>query len=505
MRMFPGPVALSLATLASLPQGVHAPRYERQSLRAGILHVGVGNFHRAHQAAYLDDRFNAGADVDWAIVGAGVRETDRAMRRDLVAQDLLTTVVAQEATHARVRVTGAMIDFIEPGGDSEALLATLTDPAIRIVSLTITEGGYCIDPATQRFDAAHPEIVADAADIAHPRGAFGLIVAGLKRRRAAGVAPCTVMSCDNLPGNGDVARDAVTGLARLVDPGLARWIEDRVAFPNSMVDRITPATTAREIAHLETTYGIRDARPVFCEDYRQWVLEDRFSAGRPRLEEAGVQFVADVAPFELMKIRILNGGHAALAYPAALLDIAFVHEAMDEPLVRGFVAKLLDDEIVPTVPPVPSTDLRQYRTSVLRRFANPRIGDTVRRLCHDGSNRQPKFILPTVADRLREGRGVDGLALAGALWCRYCFGTSDSGVAIAPNDPSWPQLTARAHEARRDPRAWLSMRDIFGDLGDDPRYVTAFSRALGTLWRDGTRATLTRYLDEKAPKQDTRS
>ena len=487
-------VTLSLAALGTLAGRVAVPRYDRATLRAGIVHIGVGNFHRAHQAVYLDDRFNAGADLDWAIVGAGVREADHAMRRDLAAQDFLTTVVAQEATQASARVTGAMIDFIEPG-DSATVLATLADPAIRIVSLTVTEGGYRIDPATQRFDAVHPEIVADAAHIESPRGAFGLIVAALMRRRAAGIAPYTVMSCDNLPGNGDVTRNAVTGLAGLVDPGLARWIEDCVAFPNSMVDRITPATTPRECAHVETAYGIRDSRPVFCEDYRQWVLEDRFSAGRPALEEAGVQFVADVAPFELMKIRILNGGHAALAYPAALLDIEFVHEAMDERLVRGFLTKLLDDEIVPEVPPVPGTDLRDYAASVLRRFANPCIGDTVRRLCFDGSNRQPKFILPTVADRLGKGRTVDGLALASALWCRYCYGSTDSGAAIAPNDPVWAWLASRAHEARRDPRAWLAMRDIFGHLGDDPRYVAAFSDALDTLWRDGTRATLARYVD----------
>ena len=484
--------ALSRSALGALTGRVDVPRYDRAALRAGILHIGVGNFHRAHQAVYLDDRFNAGSDLDWAIVGAGVRESDLAMRRDLAAQDFLTTVVAQEASHASARVTGAMIDFIEPG-DGAAVLATLADPAIRIVSLTITEGGYCIDPATQRFDAAHPEIVADAAGIASPRGAFGLIVAGLMRRRAAGIAPFTVMSCDNLPGNGHVAHDAVTGLAGLVDPGLARWIDDCVAFPNSMVDRITPATTSRERLQLEAAYGIRDARPVFCEGYRQWVLEDRFPAGRPALEEVGVHFVTDVTPFELMKVRILNGGHAAIAYPAALLDIHFVHEAMDEPLVRGFLSKLLADEIVPEVPPVPGTDLRDYQASVLRRFGNPRIGDTVRRLCFDGSNRQPKFILPTVADRLRKGRTVDGLALAGALWCRYCWGSTDSGAAIEPNDPGWARLASHAREARNNPRAWLAMRDIFGDLGDDPRYAAAFSHALDALWRDGTRATLARY------------
>jgi mannitol 2-dehydrogenase len=487
------PLKLSRANLDRLATRIDVPRYDPALLRPGIVHVGVGNFHRAHQAVYLDDRFAMGADHDWALVGAGVRDADRAMRRDLAAQDFLTTVVAEEMSHANARVTAAMVDFVAPG-DAQAALAWLADPAIRIVSLTITEGGYCIDPATQRFDPTHPEIAADAAGIAHPRGAFGLIVAGLARRRAAGVAPFTVTSCDNVPSNGHVTRDAVAGLARLVDPGLARWIEDRVAFPGGMVDRITPATTPEQRARLEAEYDVDDARPVFCEDYRQWVLEDRFPAGRPALEEVGVQFVADVAPFELMKIRILNGGHAAIAYPAALLDIAFVHDAMRDPLVHGFVAKLLDDEIVPQVPAVPGIDLREYRATVLRRFANPAIADTIRRLCFDGSNRQPKFILPTVADRLREGRAVEGLALAGALWCRYCFGSSDSGAAIAPNDPNWARLTERARAARSEPRAWLAMREIFGDLCDDARYAGAFARALRRLWRDGTRATIARHL-----------
>jgi mannitol 2-dehydrogenase len=491
------PLALSSATLGALPRGVGVPRYARALLRPGIVHIGVGNFHRAHQAVYLDDRFDAGADLDWAIVGAGVRDADRAMRRDLAAQDFLTTVVARETDHEAARVIGAMVDFIEPG-DATAVIETLADSAIRIVSLTITEGGYCIDPASQRFDAGHADIVADAGAIERPIGAFGLIVAGLIRRRNDGVAPYTVLSCDNVPGNGRVARDAVTGLARLVDTGLARWIEDRVAFPSSMVDRITPVTTAHDREALEAAYGIRDARPVFCEEYRQWVIEDRFPAGRPALEEAGVQFVADVAPFEHMKIRILNGAHAALAYPAALLGIRFVHEALEDPLVRGFVTKLLDDEIVPEVPPVPGTNRHDYRSTVLRRFANPRIGDTVRRVCFDGSNRQPKFVLPTAAERVRSGRSVDGLALASALWCRYCHGTTDAGIAIEPNDPEWPKLVSRAHEARRDPRAWLAMRDIFGELGDDDRYVAAFARALGALWQDGTRATLARYIGAAA-------
>ncbi len=487
-------VRLSRATLGQLGPSVGIPGYRRDELSPGIVHIGVGNFHRAHQAAYLDELFERGLDRDWAIVGTGVRESDAEMGRDLAAQDFLTTVVTQEAERSQARVTGAMIDFVAPG-DSAAVLERLVDPRTRIVSLTVTEGGYYIDPATQAFDPGHPDILADAADrLASPKTAFGLIAAGLLRRRAAGLPPFTVMSCDNLPGNGHVAADAVAGLVDLIDPTEARRIRESVAFPNGMVDRITPATSERELQTLRDDFGIEDSRPVFCEDFRQWVLEDHFPAGRPRLEEVGVQFVADVAPFELMKIRILNGGHAAIAYPAGLLDIHFVHEAMQDDQIARFLSALLNDEIIPVVPPVPDTDLADYKRTIERRFANPKIGDTIRRLCLDGSNRQPKFILPTLRDALQSGRSIDGLALVSALWCRYCHGETESGQAIAPNDPNWSRLTTQARQARQMPEAWLAMQDVYGDLGTNQRFRDSFTLALQRLWRSGTRASLDHYL-----------
>lgn len=486
-------VKLSLKTLAALPAGVARPRYERDRLSPGILHFGVGNFHRSHQAVYLDDLFNAGIGHDWALVGAGVFEGERAGRDKLMEQDWLTTVVEQDEDHIGARVTGAMVDFIVPG-DTAAIVGRLADPAIRIVSLTITEGGYFIDPASGHFDPTHPGIVADAANIASPKTVFGLMLAGLMRRRAAGIVPFTVMSCDNIPHNGRVTADGVIGLARLVDEELADWVAQTVAFPNSMVDRITPATTDRERAMLADDFGVEDNWPVFCEPFRQWVLEDRFTAGRPPLEQAGVQFVSDVAPYELMKIRILNGGHAAIAYPAGLMDIHFVHEAMQEKLVRDFLAKVEHEEIIPTVPPVPDTSLEDYYQLIEKRFSNPKIGDTVRRLCLDGSNRQPKFIIPTIADRLKAGKGIAGLALESALWCRYCFGTTDSGVAIEPNDPNWNRMQATAKAARSDPGAWLAMEDIYGEVGRSPVFSAAFAAALRDLWANGARETLRRYL-----------
>jgi mannitol 2-dehydrogenase len=472
---------------------VALPAYDRARLTPGIVHIGLGNFHRAHQAVYLDDLFALGQGHDWAILGAGVRAGDARMREALLAQDCLSTVIELDPSGHRARRVGAMTGFVEVQPDNAALIAAMADPAIRIVSLTVTEGGYFVDPATGRFDPTAPEIAADAAAPDRPVTAFGAILAALRRRRAAGLPPFAVMSCDNLPGNGHVTRDAVTGLARLSDPALADWVAGGVAFPDGMVDRITPATGPREIA-LARSFGLDDPVPVTCEPFRQWVLEDHFPAGRPALEAVGVTFTRDVQAYEAMKIRILNGGHAIIAYPAGLLGIELVHEAMAHPLIAGFLDRVERDEIIPFVPPVPGTDLPEYLATVRGRFANPEIADTVRRLCLDGSNRQPKFILPSLRDNLAAGRLPTGLILSSALWCRYCAGTTDAGAAIAPNDPNWDRLTAVARSARSGPARWLAMDDIYGATGRDPALVAAFSAALTALWERGTEAVLRDHL-----------
>ncbi|CDN49400.1 mannitol dehydrogenase family protein [Neorhizobium galegae] len=491
-------VKLSLASLSDAAATAAVPAYDPKSLTAGILHFGVGNFHRAHQAIYLDDLFNTGKAHDWAIVGAGVMPSDGAMRDKLKAQDFLTTVVEQDNNRTAARVTAPMIDIIAPG-DVATVIETLADPKIRIVSMTITEGGYFID-ASGRFSPAHPAIAEDGRNPQNPKTVFGLILAGLKERKARGIAPFTIMSCDNIPGNGEVTENAVIGLAKLSDPDFARWIHENVAFPSSMVDRITPATGSREIDILKNDFGIDDNWPVFCEEFKQWVMEDKFPAGRPRLEEVGVQFVPDVAPYELMKLRILNGGHAAIAYPAALLDIHFVHEAMEHKLIRGFLEKLEKDEIIPVIPPVPNTNLIDYYKLIERRFSNPKIGDTIPRLAQDGSNRQPKFILPSTADRLAKGQDIIGLSLVSALWCRYFAGTSDSGKEIVFNDASADRLNAAALKAKDNPDAFLALGDIFGDVAKSELFRTRFAHSLKTLWEQGTAKTLELYLGGKLVK-----
>lgn len=485
---------LSTAALARLPPGVAGPAYDRAGLRPGIVHVGLGNFHRAHQAVYLDDLMAQGLARDWAVLGAGVRPADAAMRTALLAQDCLSTVIELDPDRPpAARVIGAMTGFVEVAPDNRPLIAAMTDPAIRIVSLTVTEGGYFIDPATGRFDPAHPEIAADAAAPDRPGTVFGAILAALAARRAAGTPPFTVMCCDNLPGNGGVTQAAVTGLAALRDPGFAGWIAAEVAFPDAMVDRITPATGERERA-MAAALGLDDPVPVTCEPFRQWVLEDRFPAGRPPFEAAGVTFTADVHAYERMKIRILNGGHAVIAYAGALLGHDFAHEAMADARVAAFLDRVERTEILPHVAPVPDSTPAAYLALITGRFANPAVRDTIRRLCLDGSNRQPKFILSSVRDGLAAGTPVEGLALVSALWCRYCAGRFEDGREIAPNDPDWAMLTARAEAARADPAAWLGMRAIYGELSGAPRFADAFGTALARIWGEGTAAALAAYL-----------
>lgn len=482
---------LSLATLSALRNGIGRPAYARDDLTPGIVHIGVGNFHRAHMASYLDELFGMGLAHDWAIIGAGVTEYDAAMRTRLAGQDWLSTVVERDAGIENARVIGSMVDFIAPE-DRSRLIDTMAAPQTRIVSLTITEGGYFLD-ASGHFDATNPVIRRDAANPAEPTTAFGLIIAALARRRAAGATPFTVLCCDNVPHNGDVTRGVVAGLARLSDPALADWIEAHVAFPNAMVDRIAPAVNDAVRAYVATRFGIKDAAPMPCEPFRQWVIEDRFSAGRPPLERVGVTFVDDVTPFELMKLRMLNGGHAAIAYPAGLLGITYVHDAMRHPAIAAWLDALERREIIPRVPPVPNTRLDDYLALISGRFANPTIGDTIRRLCLDGSGRQPKFIIPTIRDALVADGPIEGLALESALWCRYCLGRTESGAAIEPNDPSWPRLTATAEAAQKDPAAWLAMDDIYGDTGRHPRFQTAFGEALTAIRDKGVEVVLREY------------
>ncbi|SNT76083.1 mannitol dehydrogenase family protein [Paracoccus seriniphilus] len=484
---------LSNATLDAVPKDVLRPTYDRSRITPGIVHIGLGNFHRAHQSWYLHRLMQQGEAMDWGIIGAGVRPGDDAQRQRLAAQDYLTTLIELDPKGRSAEIVGAMIGFVPVQEDNAALIARMADPAIRIVSLTVTEGGYYIDPVTKAFNADHPDMRHDAAHPDHPRTAFGAMISALGKRRDAGLGPFTGQSCDNLQGNGAILRQTLVSLARMSDPQLADWIEKNCTFPNSMVDCIVPATGPKEL-ELVRTFGIEDAAPVTHENYRQWVIEDKFCAGRPDWDKVGATFTDDVYSFEAMKIRILNGGHQLIADAGEILSVEFISGCMNHPLIGAYFRKTVTTEIAPHVADVPGTTAQAYAGLISQRFSNPEIVDTVRRVAFDGSSRQTGFILPSLRDALAKGAAMQGLALSQAIWARMCEGTREDGTTIQPNDPIWAQLNKAAQAARSNPQVWLNQRDLYGELADNIPFQRAFVRWLKLIWSDGLEATLRSYL-----------
>lgn len=479
-------------TLRDLPRTVRVPSYDRSRLTPGIVHIGLGNFHRAHQAWYLHRLFEMGLNHDWAIIGAGVRAYDEAQRLKLKAQDYLTTLIELDPSGKSAEVVGSMIDYVPITEGNAALIERMAAPDIRIVALTVTEGGYYIDPATKGFDASHPDIRHDAENPQAPRTAFGAIVAALKLRRDRGTGPFTGLCCDNLQGNGHILRQTLVSLARLSDPSLAGWIEANCTFPNSMVDCIVPATGPKELA-LVKEFGVDDAVPVTHENFRQWVIEDDFCAGRPDWDRAGATFSDHVHDFEVMKIRILNGGHQVISDVGEVLGVETISGCMEHPSIRALFRKVEREEIMPHVKPVPGFTPQAYVDLIEKRFSNPAIVDTTRRVAFDGSSRHPGFIVPSIRDGLKAGTPVEGLALVSAAWARYCTGIRENGTAVEPNDPFWVELQQRAVVAKDNPRLWLEARTLYGDLANEPRFAQAFSRWLILIHEKGMEAALAAY------------
>ena len=488
---------LSNQSLKRLPKAISQPHYDRSALTPGIVHIGLGNFHRAHQSWYLHRLLEMGLNHDWAIIGAGVRPFDTEQREKLLSQDCLSTLIELDPSGKSVEVVGSMIDYVPIVEGNGPLIEQMADPAIRIVALTVTEGGYYIDPVTKAFNSAHPDIQHDAINPSAPCTAFGSIIAALKQRCEQNSGPFTVQSCDNLQGNGDILRQTILSLANMSDVTLAQWIDTHCTFPNSMVDCIVPATGVREL-ELAKQFGVDDQVPVTHENFRQWVLEDTFCAGRPQWEKVGATFSDNVHGFETQKIRILNAGHQIIVNVAEILHIKTISEAMAHKKIHAFFRKVQAEEIVQHIAQVPGMSPQQYVDLIERRFANPEIVDTVRRVAFDGSSRHPGFILPTVHDGLANGVSIDGLAFVEAAWARMCEGTREDGSLIESNDPFWDDLVNTAKQAKIEPRVWLEMRNTYGNLVDQPRFYNAFSKWLMMIWELGVEAALASYCDNRA-------
>ncbi len=477
---------------AALPRlTVDHPTYDRSSATVGIVHFGLGNFHRSHQAWYLDRLMEMGSGLDWGICGVGVLPQDQHMRDVMRRQDDLFTVLVRHSDGSvEPRVVGSVLEYLFAPDDPEAVCERLADPGTRVVSLTVTEGGYLKNPSTGAFDAGHPDVRHDVAAPDVPRTAFAYVIEGLRRRRAAGTPPFTVLSCDNLQGNGAVARQTVAGMAELLDPGLAEWIREVVRFPGCMVDRITPATTDTDRVALERGFGVQDEWPVPAEPFTQWVVEEDFSLGRPPLERVGVQFVDDVEPYELMKLRLLNASHQALAYFGALTGHTLVDEAIRDPGVRAFVACYMAQEAAPTLGDLPGVDVEAYMATLVERFENPAVRDTLVRLATDGGNRMATFTLPAVRDNLADGRSVRLGALMCVAWAEFWARVGRGQITgdDVPMDVHGPTLAAAALDPR--PGAFVDVSDLFGGLGHDDRFRAEFESARQEVSDRGLRAVL---------------
>ncbi|MCQ4297408.1 mannitol dehydrogenase family protein [Pseudomonas stutzeri] len=484
---------LKRQNLPQLPAHIARPAYALDQIKAGIAHIGVGGFHRAHQAAYTDALMNMGEGLEWGICGIGTRADELAMRDALSSQNYLYTLVElDDRPDTEVRVIGSIREMLLVSEDgSEAVVARLADPAIRIVSLTVTEGGYCMDDGTGEFNPTLPHIQHDVKNPRTPISVFGLLCAALAKRRGNGLPAFTVMSCDNLPHNGDVTRKATLAFANLVDSDLANWIAQNVTFPNAMVDRITPMTSAAHRKDLRQKHGIDDAWPVVCEPFVQWVLEDKFVAGRPAWEHVGVQFTDDVSPYEEMKIKLLNGSHLALTYLGFLRGYRFVHETMADPLFVEYIRQYMDEDVTPQLAPVPGIDLTQYKQTLIERFSNCAIADQLERVCSDGSSKFPKFSVPTINRLIVDNAELDRAALVVAAWALYLRGVDENGDNYRIPDPRAAFCQSLVEEDEGLAERLLGREEIFGtQIARSPAFREAFERNLLRLTTLGVSGTL---------------
>lgn len=475
--------------LSALPPEVERPRYDRAGLATGIVHLGVGAFHRAHQAVYTEDAIGV-EPGPWGIAGVSLRSPET--RDALAPQGGLYALAVRDAGGERTRVVGSVTELLVAPEDPEAVLGRMARPSVRIVSLTVTEKGYCHDPGTGALNEAHPDVLHDLREPRRPRTAPGFLVEALDRRRRAGLAPFAALSCDNLPGNGETLARILRRFAELRDPVLGRWIEDSVPCPSTMVDRIVPATTDEDRAGVARALGLEDAWPVATEPFSQWVIEDRFPGGRPAWERVGAELVADVLPYEAMKLRLLNGSHSSLAYLGYLAGHATVSDAISDPPFARFVRGLMDEEVTPTLRVPPGADIGRYKAALLERFANPALRHRTWQIAMDGSQKLPQRLLGTIRDRLAAGAPIGRLALGVAAWMRYVTGRDERGGAIDVRDPLAPRLAAIAAEAGGDANAlsrrYLSVREVFGDdLPRSPAFADAVAAALGRLLTQGAR------------------
>ncbi|QDV62320.1 mannitol dehydrogenase family protein [Crateriforma conspicua] len=478
---------LNEANLKHLPSSIRRPTYDRSSVHTGIVHIGVGGFFRSHLAAYTDELLHQEDTASWGICGVGIRDDDARMAAAMSPQDGLYSLIVKHPNGlVESSVIGSMIEFVLGSNDPSTVIVKMASPETKIVSLTITEGGYNLSPATGDFDFDHPDVVHDLEHPDQPKSVFGYLTAALKMRRDAGSAPVTILSCDNIQHNGDLTRRMLLRFAQRQSPELATWISDQVTFPNSMVDRITPMTSEADIEYFRVQSGLLDRWPVTCEPFRQWVIEHRFANGRPAWEQVGAQFVADVAPYETMKLRLLNAGHSVLGILGAMHGFDTINECIADDRFAAYLRSFFDQEATPTLDPVPGIDLVAYKDSLIERFGNPSIRDSVSRICLQSSSKLPVFLIPTIIDNLDKGRSIRLATLVIAAWCLYCDRQVDrNGNPLAITDDMKEPLHQAAMKTADDKRAFIRYRPVFGDLAQNEDFATTYETLVDDVYRSG--------------------
>jgi len=470
---------------AHIAKQVPCPSYNRQKLKTGIVHIGVGGFHRSHQAYYIHQLLEKFNNQDWAICGVGLREVDRKMYDILKKQDGLYTLTIQHPDgEIKNEVIGSIKEMLLAVDTPTLVLDKMSHPDTKIVSLTITEGGYNFNPQTGKFNFENEAIQYDLNNHTKPKTVFGYLAAALRKRLKNNVAPFSILSCDNIPHNGNVARQMLLAFARKQDAELAEWIAKEVTFPNTMVDRITPVTSTSDIDYLQNTHHYKDEWPVICEPFIQWVVEDTFCNERPPLEKLGVQFVPDVLPYEKMKIRLLNAGHSVLGIPGALHGHPTINACMNDPVFAKFMRQFMDKEATPILDTIEGIDLEKYKDSLEERFANPNIKDSVSRICSESSAKLPKFLIPTIQDNLKRGGSIDYATLILAAWCFYSDkGVNENNEPLEIIDVKKDELHQAASDTINNPLAFLSIEEIFGALANNERFSKKYKEMIDLIYR----------------------
>lgn len=489
-------ISLNQKNLTNLPSNVVVPTYDRSKLKAGIVHIGVGGFHRAHQAMYVDQLLKSPGSEQWGICGVGLLEANEGLRDILKKQDYLYTLIERHPNGSiENKVIGSMIDFLYAPENKQAVIDKLAHTDTKVVSLTITEGGYNFNPATGEFDLSNADIIHDINNLHDPKTAYGYLTAALKARKEAGTAPFTVQSCDNIQHNGAMTQKMLLTFIDQCDSELSAWVKDNVSFPNGMVDRITPVTTPADMDYLTNTVGINDEWPITCEAFTQWVIEDDFCNGRPDWSLAGGQFVSDVTPFEKMKIRLLNAGHSVLGLLGSIHGFATIDESVSDPLFAKYLRQFMDIEVTPLLDALPGIDLTDYKDTLIERFSNPNIKDSLARICLESSAKLPKFLIATVIENLEKVPNsaesyqaechIDLATLVLATWCLYSDKRTDqNGVALQITDNMADVLHSTAAQTSTNTLAFLEITDLFGDLKDNATFCYVYERAIRNLYQD---------------------